>query len=271
MTDKSKATWDAIKPVESTKKAPVADTPEKGVPFGGRSEVQKCIASYRKHFRSTPPERNGKAHAPETGRDYTYFLSEDVFNHADDFVSEQGFMLETMQYVDEHGNNVMQLSLEHLNSQFKKVVEANLGMSKSIADFGARTTYAVKYLVAVMFSVSVQTDEDAFGNGTVSKTDTVASAVARNAVLVAANKKSEAAKKVAEVKAAPAKTATAPTPAETEGPTQSYILAKQFIEKSSTVGMLEQAKTKVENSTKMSDAEKVELLESIKNKVTELG
>lgn len=237
MAKKTKAVWDevtSVEPVTSTEKPPVTDNPEAGVPFGSKSAVQKVVVAYRKHYKENPPEKNGIA-ITTSGSQYNYYLSSDIFEHADEFVGKQGFILELGNYVNEGGHNVMQLILEHVESGQRKVVDANLGNPNSMADFGARITYAPKYLLAIMFGISVQTDTDANGSGRV-KTEP----------------------QVQNVTSTPEVTTTAPVTTTSE-PSKSYQKAREFIEKASLVEMLDQAAVKVDNSTQMTDEEKGEL------------
>lgn len=249
MTKAKKAVWDEVASVEpktSTEKPPVSDDPEEGVPFGSKSVVQKVIVAYRKHFRESAPEKRGQGTSPD-GTVYNYYLSSDVFDHADEFVSKEGFILELHNSVVD-GVNIMQLALEHINSGVQKVVSVNLGTPKSVADLGARITYAPKYLIAIMFGISVQTDTDAFGNGRVKGDEP----------------------QVQNVTSTPEVTTTAPVTTTGE-PSKSYQKAREFIEKATLVEMLDQAAVKVDNSTQMSDEEKSELTNLISEKKNQLS
>lgn len=259
----NKKVWDEVQSVEpqkSTEKPKVSDDPEEGVPFGSKSDLQKLIIAYRKHFKKTTPDKNGQATAPN-GTPYSYYLSSDVFEHADEFVSQDGYMLDLHNHVSEAGHNIMQLVLEDIESGEKKVVEANLGSPNTMGDFGARITYAPKYLLAIMFGISVQTDTDAFNNGTVKTV---------GQPMPVTESKPQQTPQVQNVTSTPEVTTTAPVTTTGE-PSKSYQKAHEFITKASLPEMLDQALTKVENSSQMSDSEKVQLKQLIEERRSSLA
>ena len=291
---KEKVKWDEVESVkpDNTPKPTVSQNvnDDGDVPFGGASEVEQVIAAYRQYVTDNPIPKKGVAQAPN-GNQYSYYLTEDVFNHAYEFCSEKGCLLQQfMDAVD--GVNVMSIQLEHLNSGYKKSVSATLGSPSSMADFGGRITYAPKYLIAVLFGISVQTDTDAFMNGQVkndNKTNNdntttrtgdagVGSGGAGTGETsggVATEGRDKNVGDSSSGNTIPNSDTTGSGSAKSSNVTRndgavehtpSYFAAKNFIEKSNSEVMLSEAETKLSNSVKLTDAEKEELTNLLASK-----
>lgn len=263
--------WEDVTP--TVKQEVVADTPEEGVPFGSQTPVMKCIIGFRKHVAENPIEMNGRATAPN-GTVYAYYLSDDVLSAAMSYCESQQALLDLGMYVTEQGFNVMQLKLVDIKSGDEKVVEANLGNPQSTADFGTRITYAPKYLVAMMFGISVQTDSDAFNNG--------------NNIKHGTNNETNSGGVAGDVTPVVPPTGNQPTGSNGSGNrdnvgvpssggsngqlnqevthSQSYPVAKSFIERALTVDMLNTAEDKVKNAKQLHDFERDELMTLISEK-----
>ena len=275
---------ESVAPATTEKPKVAPDLDEDTVPFGGRSKVEEIIRAYRKHVKKNPIPKNGTAKAPD-GTQYNYFLTEDVLDHADEFCEKQkGFLQTWMEVVD--GTNVMKLTLEHTDSGQVKQVSADLGRPSSMADFGGRITYAPKYLVAMLFGISVQTDTDAYHNGTV-KSDNVDNNAKDTPN---AGGKDETGKKDEKVGAdvaspsVPNNTAGNSSGSSDNGNSNtgsdakvdvvesaSFKAAKAFIGKAYSETMLAEAETKLANSQKLSDDEKQSLAAMISQKREEIA
>ena len=272
-----KVKWDDVASVAptTTKKPEVApDLDENTVPFGGRTKVEEIIRQYRKHVKKNPIPKNGTAKAPD-GTQYNYYLTEDVLDHADEFCEKQGAFLQSwMDVVD--GNNVMGLTLEHINSGHIKKVSADLGRPSSMADFGGRITYAPKYLVAILFGISVQTDTDAYHNGIIKGDNQTNNEQSKSNSGGKDEKGSKDAKVVSPVGSSSVasnsgSSSTGSTDSGGVVESASFIAARAFINKAYSEVMLAEAETKLANSQKLSDQEKQALAAMISQKREELA
>jgi hypothetical protein len=273
---KSKVKWDKVASVPDTSAKPIVAPAidEDSVPFGGIAETEQVIREYRKHVAKSPIPKNGTAKAPD-GTQYNYYLTNDVFEHADAFCESRGAFLQTwIDVVD--GSNVMHLTLEHLKSGQVKKVSANIGSSSSLADFGGRITYAPKYLTAMLFGISVQTDTDAYHNGTVksdnettneTKTKTTVGESKGSSTSIPSNRSGNSSSSTDTVSSKPGSDASV---ADRVAGSASYMAAKAFIEKAYSKVMLDEASTKLANSTKLTADEKKELDAIISKKLDEV-
>ena len=286
-TAEKKVKWDDVKSVApaTTQKPAVAPAIDEGtVPFGGRTKVEEIIRQYRKHVKKSAIPKNGTAKAPD-GTQYNYYLTEDVLDHADEFCEKQGAFLQSwMDVVD--GNNVMGLTLEHIDSGHAKKVSADLGRPSSMADFGGRITYAPKYLVAILFGISVQTDTDAYHNGTVksdNQTNNESNTPNGTGKAPEAKKNATTGDPVGSSSVAD-NSGSSSTGSADNGDIKSggdakvdvvesasFIAARAFINKAYSEVMLAEAETKLANSQKLSDQEKQALASMISQKREELA
>jgi len=263
--------WEEVTP--TVKQEVVADTPEEGVPFGSQTPVMKCLIGFRKHVADNPIEMNGRATAPN-GTVYAYYLSDDVLSAAINYCESQQAILDLGMYVTEQGFNVMQLKLVDTKSGDEKIVEANLGNPQSTADFGTRITYAPKYLVAMMFGISVQTDSDAFNNGnnikygTNNNTDSssVAGDVAHGVPTAGSKPAGSNDGGNRNTDGVLPGSGSSGQPNQEVAHSQSYPVAKSFIERVLTVDMLNTAEYKVKNAKQLHDFERDELMALISEK-----
>jgi len=282
-----KVKWDEVEsvtPVTTEKPAVAPAIDENTVPFGGRTKVEQIIREYRKHVKKSPIPKNGVAKAPD-GTQYNYFLTEDVLDHADDFCEGKGAFLQSwMEVVD--GNNVMKLTLEHIDSGHAKQVSADLGRPSSMSDFGGRITYSPKYLVAILFGISIQTDTDAYHNGTVKNDNQINNAKDKPVTGGEATKTKATGAKVptGDVPSVPDSGSGNSTSSPDNGNSKSgsdakvdavesasFIAARAFIGKAYSEVMLSEAETKLANSQKLSDDEKGALASMIAEKREELA
>ncbi len=275
--------WDKAETVKASPQKETKPVPPvaNDVPFGSPSKLTEAIAAARAAWEKGNVTRNGVSTSP-TGETYNYYLTEDVMQFFTEHFKSSGHLDTNMRV--EAGMNIITLTLDLYRDGYNKRVEANLGSPTSMSDFGARITYAPKYLLAIMFGISIQTDSDAFGTG-VNKTtqqhgntsgttkpnqgnptnnSSVPNPVTPAAAPVAAqpnisNNSSASVDNVGERKAEPVLEHS-----------QSYPVAKKFIEDASSVILLDQAETKVENASKLFDHERAELKELIQTRRSEL-
>jgi hypothetical protein len=189
--------------------------------------------------------------------------------------------------------NVMALTFDHYLSGSVKTVSANLGSPTSMADFGSRITYAPKYLLAIMFGISIQTDNDAFGTG-INKNNQIqhegnntnSTANSSNAVrnmdsgngnisnLRSNTQPERNTQHTAPSKGVPDTNPVANNVQPTEGTgvehSKSYPVAKSFITNASSAILLDEAERKVTNATGLHDFEKAELAQLIQERRNEV-
>jgi len=273
------AGWDKVESVKATT-APAGDERppvDNAVPFGSPTELTQAIKKIRDEWNKGTVKRNGVSVATN-GDEYTYYLTEDVM----DFVSAQlgadGVIDSSMEVID--GMNVMTLTLDYYRSGEKKIVSANLGSPTSMADFGSRITYVPKYLLAIMFGISIQTDKDAFGvgvhkdkynerrNSQPTSKDSSGNPPSKNSDTVVANVTSSGSSSSASV--GPVETSSTSGPKGDVEHSSSYPKAKAFVEKASSKTLLDQAEIKVNNATGLYENEKAELREFIQKRRTEI-
>lgn len=288
-TEKMK--WDKIKSVEASpeaKKEAEATEESAVVPFG--RTVQDLITKYRQHIKENPIEQKGKATSPE-GNEYNYFLSGDVFDHAAEFcVNEDAFLEQEIRNEGDTNVFYMHISLNEEAAKHQKTVSVNLGKPQNLGDFGARITYAPKYLVAVMFGITVQTDADAYRNGVIiSNNDNDnenGQGQDRDSSYVISDSDSVGSDRVSNLPSngdtnrndnndirtasTPVSTTGGNTPTPTVEPSPSFIAAKTFIDKSQSEQMLKEAEVKLGNSSRLSQEEKDDLASLIAVKRGEL-
>lgn len=132
-----------------------------------QKQLQEIIIDLRKMWRSGDiVERNGTS-ITEDGDIFDYYKSEDVLNNVDEFLIEDGYMLDRSMSVDDSGNNILSIRLittDMEQPETLKEVSANLGSFSSKSDFGTRVTYCSKYLIGVLVGVAVDTDNDVYGD-----------------------------------------------------------------------------------------------------------
>ena len=275
----AEAGWDKVDSVKAPAKKEVPEQPpvENSVPFGSPSELSKAIMEVRKAWNKADVPKNGHATTP-TGNAYSYYLTDDVLDFVNQQLASKGYVDMSMEV--ENGMNIMSLTLDHYISGSSKTVRANLGSPTSMGDFGSRITYAPKYLLAIMFGISIQTDSDAFGTGINKNNQTQHGSPDKNSVSANAGVASDSGNNGG----VPAAT----VPAVAGGNTgnnytavnagtrrvehsKSYPIAKSFIEKASSLVMLDQAETKVTNATGLLDTEKSELFAFIQVRRNELA
>ncbi len=276
--------WAEVKPVKgtTTPEKVAATAEDEGSPFGSTTKVMQCIQGFRKHIVTTPIPMNGRATAPD-GTVYGYYMSNDVLSVAIDYCESHGAFLDIGTYTNDNGQNIMRLSLIDLKTSDEKVVELNLGTVTNTSELGSRITYAPKYLVALMFGISVQTDSDAFNNGKTKTNEPGQHApVANPAVYPGSSSPIPLGDEVTNVgsgSTVPASDNRGDNPVASNrsserqagtGPavehSQSYPVAKQFIERALSIDMLNTAQTKVMNAKQLFDHERVELTEMINAK-----
>lgn len=254
----------------------VGDSPEEGSPFGSRTSLMLLIQGFRKHVKENPIEMRGRATAPDSTV-YGYYLSEDVLNAATDYVEANKGQLDLGMYVGHEGINVMRLQLTEISTGQTKVVEVNLGKVATTSELGARITYAPKYLVAMMFGISVQTDSDAFNNGKTIKNES-----GHNEPLVSSTVHITNSSTVSTGHEVSGLVVGGPVPAsdsvgsssldssrdskEVIPHSQSYPVARQFIERALSSDMLNTAEAKVKSAKQLHDFERVELAALIAEK-----
>ena len=278
-----KVKWGDVESVPSPettvkpKVAPELPADDGAIPFGSRSKIQETIRAYRKHILFSPIEKKGVATAPN-GTDYNYYLTDDVFTHAYKFCDTNGAFLDSwIEVID--GDNVIILTLEHINSGQVKRVSANVGKPSSMSDFGGRITYAPKYLVALLFGISVQTDTDAFQNGTIRSDNQNKNEPNTTTEGKKGAKDVPTGKDVGSSDGTSSDTGSGDSSSSTGDSSSnasvvsgveksaSYIAAHAFVEKAYSKSMLDLAATKLANSTKLTDGEKEELATIISTKL----
>lgn len=258
------------------------------IPFGSMSNIQKAIIRFRKEWKTSPPPKRGKVETTiMTGEGYNYYLSEDVIDYASAFAEKNKLFLDLGTMTSDKSNEThVTLSIidfESTEIDNIKTVSISIGRPTSTAELGARITYVQKYLVGLLFGVSVATDKDAFNNGIIIEgyevQGTQSTTIPQNNSSIS-NHHTSSSGSVASV---PDSSGDAGTGVDTDNsagrsvavdveqarpvePTRSYELAKTFIEKSLSQSMLDDAVTKVTNSIKMHDEEKAELLSLIEEK-----
>lgn len=250
------------------------------VPFRSLSNIQQAIKDFRKKFKTNPPVKRGKANTP-SGEPYNYFLSEDLLDYVQKFLEKRKLYLDTETFITVSGGTGIRFTIidyERTEGDTHKFSEISIGTPASVAELGARITYAQKYLISVLFGVSIATDTDAFNNGKTIEhdkqtvADNVADTVSNND---SANVESSSRDESVGVPHTEQPTGTDSTTSperpvgvavEKTGEvahTKSYGLAKTFIEKALSNDMLDQAVTKINNSANMTEEEKKELLELV--------
>ena len=158
----NKDVWAAVTPVTAKPEVVAQTEVDEGVPFGSKTKLMNIISEVRTKFNQKPPERNGIATAPD-GTKYLYYMNEDLFPFVEKILEGSNAFLDIgMSCVD--GSNVMELTLSDIENGTLKTVSAATGNPNSTADFGTRVTYVPKYLLALMFGISIKTDSDAFDN-----------------------------------------------------------------------------------------------------------
>lgn len=256
------------------------------VPFNSLSNIQIAIVEFRKEFKTKPPVKRGRASTPQ-GEPYNYYLSEDLLDYVINFLEKRKLYLDTETFITVSGGTGIRFTIvdyEPTEGYRRKSVEMSIGNPASVAELGARITYAQKYLISVLFGVSITTDTDAFNNGKINQNERT-----DNSTIPGDSTATPASGSSAERDAVPSGN-TDNTPvrgADNSSPepvvgvpvaetiptehTRSYGLAKTFIEKALSNDMLDQAVTKINNSANMRDDEKVELLELVATRRDEVS
>ena len=274
--------------VEGVWKDVLAGTPGSvDVPFRSMSNIQKAILEFRDMFRVNPPVKRGVAKPTGAcGVEYNYFLTEDLMDYVNEFLGERKMFLDTETYITNTGGTAIRFTIhdyERTEGDTFKYSDISIGNPASIAELGARITYAQKYLLSVMFGVSIATDTDAFSNGVIkqengnNKPDTILDVPPSPSPTtdVLSNESTGdigtgVNNIITDSGAVPILNATDTVATSPVEHTKSYPLAKEFIVKSLSNEMLDSAVTKVTNSMSMREDEKVELLALITTRRSEV-
>lgn len=225
---------------KTTTKTPVK---ERDVPFFDKGDLSDLINEYRTHCRTNPIPQNGQ------GQMYKYVVLADFQNHIDSFLANSKAYRTSDMKVSEAGENVVYAGIK-LGTE-KKSVYANIGTPKNIQDLGARITYAQKYLLSVLFGVSIQTNADDDGE---------TKGVAPIVTPVVTTVKPEAVASVA-----PILVVTAPT----DSPL--FTSAQNAIRACISIAELDAMKGKVENAKKLNTEEQKTLLAFVEERRGVIG
>ena len=264
----------------------VANKAQNDVPFGSMSNIHKAIQQFRTVINSSPLPRNGVAQTPGI-KEYRYCLSEDVVSIADKFLQSEKLFLDTGSHIADTGETVVTMTIydyERGEGEPTKMVSISIGKPASTAELGARITYVQKYLVALLFGVSIATDTDAFNNGVIQEkhgnnkqTNLLGNVLGGSSIPVGgtdspvgviipsnSNEDNNSGNNTR---------ADRPVVQQVQQleHTKSYPLAKEFIVKSLSQAMLDSAVTKVTNSMTMREDEKAELTALIEQRRKEVG